>query len=330
MINLLKTTPILSVISVLSCCSPPPTNTIDEARLLKESGEFSQSLMIYEELIAQDASVSTDIIHEYAEVSILAAQLERTPYYRNAALTAVSLLDERPGDIDGRIVGELWRRLGWEMERSSDSLQAFHCFDNAILCGADNTFEDEWLFRGTWAASHLGYLTEIPDTLEGTPSADSLITLTAEKYLVELDRIPLTRTDIRSGILTARLKLLPFTMRRQDEMQALTELDRIGTITPELRHHRIELLVELAEVDMNENRNTQAREKLLEVWHSNFAGEKIHSAYLLGRLAEMNGNPEEALGWYRNACSVSPTSTSEFAMLAEMKRDSLLYSGPID
>jgi len=316
------------MISVFGCCGSPPINTIEEARLLKQSGEFSQSLMIYEDIIAKDSSVASDIILEYAEVSVLAAQSERIAQYRNAALVAVSMLESNPSNIDVRIVGELWRRLGWEMERSSDSLQAFHCFDSAIECGTDDSFEDEWLFRGTWAGTHLGYLTEIPDSLAGTTSADSLITLTAEKYLVELDRIPRTRTDIRSDILIARLNLLPFTDRRHDEMLALTELNSIGTITPELRHHRVELLLELSMVDMSENRNVQAREKLLEVWHSDFSGEKIQAAYLLGLLAEMNGNPEEALGWYRDACSVSPTSRGEFVVLAEAKRDSLLYSNP--
>jgi len=299
-------------------------DTLEEARLLRQSGNYVQAVMLFEEAVAHGDS-QPELLLDYAETAVLAAQAERSTLYRQKAKQAVSLLSESYGDINPREIGELWRRLGWEMARNSDSLQAFHCFDNALVFDINDIFEAEWLFRGVYAGNHLELLAEIPDSLTGSTAADSILTNTAEIFLVELDRISRSRTDLREDILRAKAALLPHTLRTLEELAVLTELDRLGGIQPDARLRRISLLLDAAEEDMAESRRTLAREKLLEVWDSNFSGERIRSAYMLGLMEEENGNIDSALQWYRRACGVSPGSSSQAALLAAAKRDSLTY-----
>ncbi|MCD4700807.1 MAG: hypothetical protein K8S24_03025 [Candidatus Aegiribacteria sp.] len=300
------------------------SNTLEEARLLRQSGNYVQAVMLFEEAVAHGDS-QPELLLDYAETAVLAAQSERSTLYRQKAKVAVTLLSGNYGDIDLREIGELWRRLAWEMARNSDSLQAFYCFENALNYEIHDIFESEWLFRGIFAGNHLELLASIPDTLAGSAAADSMLTITAEIFLVELDRIPRSRTDLREDILRAKAALLPYTSRTEQELAVLTELDRLGGIQPDARLRRIHLLLSSAQEDITENRRTIAREKLLEVWDSNFSGERIESAYMLGFMEEGNGNIESALQWYRRACSVSPGSSSQFVVLAAARRDSLTY-----
>ena len=300
------------------------SDILEEARLLRQSGNYVQAVMLFEEAVARGDS-QPELLLDYAETAVLAAQTERNTLYRQKAKVAVTLLSDNSGDINPREIGELWRRLAWEMARDSDSLQAFHCFENALDYEIHDTFESEWLFRGVYAGNHLELLAEIPDTLSGSAAADSILTITAEIFLVELDRIPRPRTDLREDILRAKAALLPYTSRREQELEVLTELDRLGGIQPDARLRRVRLLLCVAEADIAENRLTLAREKLLEVWNSNFSGERIESAYIFGLMEEGNGNIESALQWYRRACTVSPGSSSQFALLAAVRRDSLTY-----
>jgi len=297
---------------------------LEEARLLRQSGNYVQSVMLYEEMVAHGDS-QPELLLEYAETSILAAQSERSSLYRQKALEAMGLVFADTCGIDSREVGELWRRLAWEMARNADSLQAFYCFDNALDFEIQDIFESEWLFRGTYAGNHLELIAEIPDTLTGSSAADSILRITAEIFLVELDRIPRSRTDLREDILRAKAALLPYTSRLEEELAVLTELDRLGGIQPDARLRRIHLLLDAAEKDIAENREIIAREKLLEVWNSDFSGERIRSAYMLGLMEEGDGNIESALSWYRRACNVSPGSSSQAAVLAAAKRDSLTF-----
>ncbi|NOQ21674.1 MAG: hypothetical protein GQ565_03345 [Candidatus Aegiribacteria sp.] len=299
-------------------------DTLEEARLLRQSGNYVQAVMLFEEALAHGDS-QPELLLDYAETAVLAAQSERSSLYRQKARVAVTLLSDDYGDINPREIGELWRRLAWEMARNSDSLQAFYCFENALNYEIQDIFESEWLFRGVFAGNHLELLAAIPDTLAGSAAADSILTITAEIFLVELDRIPRPRTDLREEILRAKVALLPYTSRTEQELAVLTELDRLGGIQPDARLRRIHLLLDAAETDIAENRRTLAREKLLEVWNSNFSGERIESAYMLGFMEEGNGNIENALQWYRRACSVSPGSSSQFSVLAAARRDSLTY-----
>ncbi|MFO8182627.1 MAG: hypothetical protein R6U39_00500 [Candidatus Aegiribacteria sp.] len=296
----------------------------EEARLLRRSGNYAQALMLFEEAVAMGDS-QPELMLDYAETAVLAAQQERSNVYRQKARVALQLLSDNHGELEAREVGELWRRLAWEMARNSDSLQAFQCFENALSFNTRDAFESEWLFRGTYAGNHLEQVAEIPDTLAGSSTADSMLASAAEKYLVELDRVPRLRTDLREGILRAKALLLPYTQRRDDELTVLTELDRLGGIEPDMRQRRIELLLEAAEKDMREDRSTLARQKLLEVWDSNFSGERIRAAYMLGLMEEGNSNLESALMWYRRACGVSPGSSSQAALAAAARRDSLTY-----
>ena len=300
------------------------SDILEEARLLRQSGNYVQAVMLFEEAVAHGDS-QPEMLLDYAETAVLAAQTERNTLYRQKAKVAVTLLSDHYGDINPREIGELWRRLGWEMARDSDSLQAFHCFDNALDYEIQDIFESEWLFRGVYAGNHLELLAAIPDTLAGSAAADSILTITAEIFLVELDRIPRPRTDLREDVLRAKAALLPYTSRTDQELAVLTELDRLGGIQPDARLRRIHLLLCAAEADIAENRLTLAREKLLEVWNSNFSGERIESAYMFGFMEEGNGNIESALLWYRRACNVSPGSSSQFAVLAAQRRDSLTY-----
>ncbi len=299
-------------------------DTVEEARLLRQSGNYVQAVMLFEEAVARGDS-QPELLLDYAFTAVLAAQSERNTLYRQKARVAVTLLSENYGDINPIEIGELWRRLAWEMARNSDSLQAFYCFENALNYDIQDTFESEWLFRGVYAGNHLELLSAIPDTLAGSAAADSIFAITAEIFLVELDRIPRSRTDLREEILRAKASLLPYTSRIEQELAVLTELDRLGGIQPDARLRRIHLLIEAAESDIAENRRTLAREKLLEVWGSNFSGERIESAYMLGLLEEGNGNIGSALQWYRRACGVSPGSSSQAAVLAAARRDSLTY-----
>lgn len=299
-------------------------NSAEEARLLRESGNYVQAVMLFEEAVAHGDS-QPELLLDYAETAVLAAQSERSTLYRQKAKVAVTLLSDNPGEINQREIGELWRRLAWEMARNSDSLQAFNCFENALNFEIQDIFESEWLFRGVFAGNHLELLATIPDTIASSDAADSILTITAEIFLVELDRIPRSRTDLREDILRAKAALLPYTSRTEQELAVLTELDRLGGIQPDARLRRIHLLLDAAQEDITENRRTLAREKLLEVWDSNFSGERIESAYMLGLMEEGSGNIESALQWYRRACSVSPGSSSQAAVLAAARRDSLTY-----
>ncbi|MCK4672244.1 MAG: hypothetical protein KAT47_06815, partial [Candidatus Aegiribacteria sp.] len=202
---------------------------------------------------------------------------------------------------------------------------AFQCFEHALDYNIQEIFEEEWLFRGVYAGDHLEMLSDIPDSVIGLPASDSLLSIAAEIYLVELERISRSRTDLREDILKARAALLPYTSRISEELDVLTELDRLGGIQPEERQRRIHLLLDSAEDDIGSGRSILAREKLLEVWNSNFSGERIQAAYMLGLMEEENNSIESALQWYRRACSVSPGSSSLAAGLAAARRDSLTY-----
>jgi len=299
-------------------------NTVEEARLLRQAGNYVQAVILYEEIVSRGDS-QPELLLDYAATAVLAAQSERNTLYRQKAREAVTLLSGNCNGINPREIGELWRRLAWEMARNSDSLQAFQCFENALNYDIQDIFESEWLFRSIYAGNHLEYLADIPDSLFGSPAADSLLTATAEVFLVELDRIPRSRTDLREEILRAKAALLPYTLRTDEELAVLTELDRLGGIEPDMRLRRIHLLLNAAGVDIAENRQTMAREKLLEVWDSNFSGERVQAAYMLGLMEESNGNIEDALYWYRRACGVSPGSPSQASVLAAARRDSLTY-----
>ncbi|MCD4775448.1 MAG: hypothetical protein K8S15_05270 [Candidatus Aegiribacteria sp.] len=299
-------------------------DTLGEARLLRQSGNYVQAVMLFEETVARGDS-QPEVLLDYAETAVLAAQSERNTLYRQKALEAIVLLSDNIGDVNPREIGELWRRLAWEMARNSDSLQAFQCFENALNFDVQDIFESEWLFRGIYAGSHIERLAAIPDSLLGSSAADSILTYTAEVFLVELDRIPRSRTDLREDILRAKAALLPFTLRMEEELAVLTELDRLGGIQPDARLRRINLLLNAAKEDIAENREIVARERLLEVWNSNFSGERVQSAYMLGLMEEDDGNIESALQWYRRACNVSPGSSSQAALLAAARRDSLTY-----
>ena len=301
---------------------------LEEARLLYRAGRYSQALMIYQE-IAGSGEYDPWIQLEYAETAVLASQAERSRSYRQVALEALTALDADRGEVDPTVIGELWRRLGWEMARDRDSLQAFDVFERALqIEGMDRNFEEEWLLRGTYAGSHLSQVADLPDSVFGTPAADSLLAITAEKHLVELDRIPMARTDLRDAVLRARAMLLPYVDRPEEELEVLTELDRRGGIDPGWRHRRMDLLLQLAQEDIDQNRMSLAREKLLEVWNSDFVGEQVEAAVMLGGMAEAADDAVEALDWYRRACQISPGLSSPAAQLAAAKRDSLLYLLP--
>jgi len=316
----------MAVLLSIACGDEPASDTLEEARLLRQSGRYAQSLSLYEDVIASgDEQIA--ILLEYAEVAVLAAQSERTTLFRERARSALQMLSSDTTLTEPRAVGELWRRLGWEMVRNIDSLQAFDCFNEALTYDLIDMFEEEWLFRGTFAGLHLEQISGLPDSLNGTPAGDSLLSIAAESYLVELDRIPLGRTDLRESILTARMRLLPFTPRRQEELEVLTELDRLGGIDPGTRLRRIQLLLQVAADDIEMNRMILAREKLMEVWNTDFSGERLEAACLLGMMAEANGDPSDALSWYRRACSIAPSSSAPSAVFARAKRDSLTYNG---
>jgi tetratricopeptide (TPR) repeat protein len=321
----------LAILPVLACGPSPSDDSSDaaeEARVLRQNGLYREAVALFEEAL-ETGEYDPGVQLELAEAALLAAQSERSRSMRQKAAEALRFLEENPGELDLSPVGELWRRLGWEMSRDADSLQAFQAFENALAYEEMGTsFEDEWLFRGAFASRHIGQVADIPDSLVGTPAADSLVELAAEQYLVELDRVSLARTDLRADVLLAKARLLPMLDRPEDEVMVLTELDRLGQIDPGMRRRRMQLLLEIAWKDLEDAQPVMARERALEVWESDFMGEKVEAAVILGTLAEQAGDPEEALDWYRAACSVSPDLSTAMAQLAAARRDSLLYLIP--
>ncbi len=318
----------LSAVVVLLACGggQPRSDSLEEARLLRQAGEYTHSLMLYEEALANRDS-TPELQLEYAETAVLASQAERGRMFRQKAKRALLALEENPGETDSTVRAELWRRLGWEMARDRDSLQAYEAFGMAMRLSdqASRTFEEEWLLRGAFAGTHTGYVSGTPDSVLGTERADSMLAACAEGHLLELGRISRTRTDLRVRILRARAGLLPYTDRRDEELSVLTELDRMGEIGPANRQRRMRLLLELARKDMDAGRTALAREKLMEVWASDFVGEKVEAAVLMGELAEGSRDAQEALRWYRRACTTSPGLSTHWSQVAASRRDSLLY-----
>lgn len=214
------------------------------------------------------------------------------------------------------------------MVRDNDSLQAFDAFGRAIEIAPElgQSFEEEWLLRGVYASHHLAAAAGVVDSISGTPAADSLLAIAAERHIVELDRVPLVRTDLRSAVLAAKVTLYRYTEgRMEDELRALTELDRMGQLTPSERQRRMEVLLQLADGDIEDGDAFLARERLLEVWNSTFTGSRVEAAYRLGLMAEDAGDPVDALMWYNRACSISPGLSSAAASAAAARRDSLRY-----
>jgi tetratricopeptide (TPR) repeat protein len=317
-----------ALLLLLAACGDgqPESSALEEARLLRQAGEYTHSLMRYEEAL-QDRDSVPELRLEYAETAVLASQAERGRMFRQKAKEALLSLEEAPDATDSTVRAELWRRLGWEMARDRDSLQAYRAFDMAMRLSDQvaRTFEEEWLLRGAYAGSHTGYVSGTPDSILGTDRADSMLAASAESHLLELGRISRTRTDLRVRILRARAKLLPYTDRRDEELSVLTELDRMGEIGPANRQRRMDLLLELARKDMEAGRPVLAREKLLEVWSSDFVGEQVEAAVLLGELAASAGDTGDALTWYRRACNASPALSTHWSQVAASRRDSLLY-----
>lgn len=204
---------LLSVVLGLSCGSGVQDEAaLEQAEVLFSAGRYSQALPIYEELCADTSRYDPALQFRLAETAVLASQSERNRGYRNRARAALQLLSTRPGENDSLSIGHLWRRLGWEMARDNDSLQAYAAFGRAIEIapGLNQVFEEEWLLRGTYASQHLSSVTDVPDSIAGTPLADSMLAASAEGHIVELGRVSLVRTDLRAGVLTARVRLLQF------------------------------------------------------------------------------------------------------------------------
>jgi len=290
-------------------CRPggPDENLIEQAEVLFNAGRYSQALSLYEEICADTANYDAGMQYRLAETAVLASQAQRNRGYRQRARTALDILSSNPGDCDSLAIGQLWRRLGWEMARDSDSLQAYDAF-------------------GCYASSHLISVTTVADSLSGTSAEDSILNLAAESHIVELDRVPLVRTDLRGSVLQAKIQLLRFTSERQeDELAALTELDRMGLLVPSQRQRRMEVLLLLADKDNESGDFYLARERLLEVWESNFTGVRVEAAYRLGLMAEDAGDAVDALRWYNLACSTAPGLSSAASMAAAARRDSLRY-----
>ena len=311
-------------------CRPggPDENLIEQAEVLFNAGRYSQALSLYEEICADTANYDAGMQYRLAETAVLASQAQRNRGYRQRARTALDILSSNPGDCDSLAIGQLWRRLGWEMARDSDSLQAYDAFGRAIEIapGLNQVFEEEWLLRGCYASSHLISVTTVADSLSGTSAEDSILNLAAESHIVELDRVPLVRTDLRGSVLQAKIQLLRFTSERQeDELAALTELDRMGLLVPSQRQRRMEVLLLLADKDNESGDFYLARGRLLEVWESNFTGVRVEAAYRLGLMAEDAGDAVDALRWYNLACSTAPGLSSAASMAAAARRDSLRY-----
>lgn len=310
-----------------SCGGGGGASLLEEARVLRQAGHFSEALVLYgEALSGEGAGYDRDAWLEYADTALLACGAERSRPVRQQTLEVLTVLQADSVLRGGARLAELWRRLAWEMLRDRDSLQAFAALESSLVCpDMVQVFEDEWLFRGVYASRHLSLVAGLPDSLASTPEGDALLDESAERHLVELSRIPLMRTDLRSQILGASALLLPFTDRRIEELEVLTELDRMGGIDPALRERRMRLLLSGATEDMAQGRSTLAREKLLEVWDSDFATDRVEAALMLGIMAEESGRTEEALDWYRSACSASPGLGSPAAVEAAARRDSLTF-----
>jgi tetratricopeptide (TPR) repeat protein len=300
----------------------------EQADVLFLGGRYSQALSLYEELSLNAGEYDAALQYRLAETAVLASQAERNRNYRQRALTALDVLSLDPGECDSLAIGQLWRRLGWEMARDNDSLQAYEAFGRAIAIAPSLTqvFEEEWLLRGKFASVHLSSIAEVADSIRGTSAEDSLLRYAAETHIVELDRIPLVRTDLRGEILFTRARLLLFTTgREEDELAVLTELDRMGLIDPGSRQRRMEILLLLADADIAKGDIALARERLLEIWSSSFAGVRVSAALKLGMMAEGAGDPIDALMWYNRACQVAPGLSAGAAMEAAARRDSLRY-----
>ncbi len=311
----------------LAGCGPGPGgNALEEARVLRGAGHFVEALALYEEAIDKAPSYDPELWVEYAETALLASGAERSRTMRQKALEALVVLGaDTTMASDGRL-GEMWRRLAWDMVRDRDSLQAYSALGNSLdYPGMTGVFEEEWLIRGAYASRHLSQVAGLPDSLALTPAADSILEASAELHLVELSRIPLVRTDLRRQVLEAEALLLPFTDRAVEELEVLTELDRMGGMDPSLRERRMRLLLSAAGSDIGRGDNVMARERLLEVWSSDFSSDRVEAALLLGIMAETAGRPSEALDWYRSACAASPGLASPASQEAAARRDSLMF-----
>jgi tetratricopeptide (TPR) repeat protein len=301
---------------------------LEQARTLMSSGQYEQAMVFYGEALALASGYDPLLQLEYSEAAVLSAQADRNRASRQKALEALQVLTETPGTVEPREIGELWRRLGWEMARDADSLQAYNAFGAAIAVCPELTgvYEEEWLLRGAFAAWHLSTVSTVPDSLVGTPMEDSILAYHAETHLIELDRIPLVRTDLRTPRLEATARLMQYAPSRwSDELEVLTELDRLGSIEPGWRHRRMELLLRSARADIEQGQVAMARERLMEVWTSSFTGVRVDAAVLLGEMAQGSGDSQTALLWYTRACQVSPGLTSQAAITAAARRDSLRY-----
>lgn len=303
------------------------SDLLEEARVLKQAGHFSEALVLYREALTREGTIyERDAWLEYADTALLAYGAERSRPVRQQTLEVLTVLQSDSTLRGGARLAEMWRRLAWEMIRDRDSLQAFSALESSLVStDMVQVFEEEWLFRGVYASRHLSLVAGLTDSLSMTPEGDALLRSSAERHLVELSRIPLMRTDLRGQVLLAEALLLPFTDRRTEELETLTELDRIGGMDPALRERRMRLLLDGASEDIGQGRNALAREKLLEVWDSDFATDRVEAALMLGVMAEESGRPEEALDWYRSACNASPGLGSPAAAEAAARRDSLLF-----
>jgi tetratricopeptide (TPR) repeat protein len=302
----------------------------EQADVLFTAGRYAQALSLYEDLAATAEHYQWQLQYRLAETAVLASQAERNRNYRQRARTALDTLSMNPGECELSAIGHLWRRLGWEMVRDNDSLQAYDAFGMAIEIAPDlnQVFEEEWLLRGKYASVHLASVAHIPDSLTGTTAEDSILRYAAELHIVELDRIPLVRTDLRGDMLFARARLLQYTTgREEDELDVLTELDRMGLLNSSNRQRRMDILLQLAEQDAFQGDSGIARERLLEVWNSSFTGARVQAALQLGIMAEGAGNNTDALMWYNRACQISPGLSSAASMDAAARRDSLRYIG---
>jgi len=301
---------------------------LEQADVLFNAGRYSQALPLYEELCSDTSSYDPHLQYRLAETAVLASQAERNRGHRQRARIALNYLSLNPGDCDSLAIGQLWRRLGWEMVRDNDSLQAYEAFGRAVEIAPDliQVFEEEWLIRGIFASRHLASVAGLSDSTSETSAQDSLLSRAAETHMGELDRIPRVRTDLRGQVLSAKTALYLHTSgREEDELSALTELDRMGLLDPSGRQRRMEVLLLLAGYDVEKGDITLARERLLEAWQSSFTGVRIEAAYRMGLLAEESGDVVEALLWYNRACSVSPGLSSAAAIEASARRDSLRY-----
>ena len=300
----------------------------EQADILYNAGRYSQALSLYEELSSTAEEYDCELQYRLAETAVLASQAERNRNHRQRAKTALDYLTLNPGDCDSLAIGHLWRRIGWEMVRDNDSLPAYYAFGRAIEIAPDlnQVFEEEWLLRGRYASIHLASVVSMADSISGTHAEDSILRYAAELHIVELDRIPLVRSDLRGDVLFSRARLLRYTNGREnDELVVLTELDRMGLLNSSERQRRMDILLLLAEQDAAQNDIALARERLMEVWNSSFTGARVQAALQMGLMSEAAGNPLDALMWYNRACQAAPGLSSSASMTAAARRDSLRY-----